>query len=122
MSHPPPHRTVVVLEGTTATERSVDVSPGTPFVDAILDEKPRFVGSWQGESGVVLLAGRRAQEEKTAPPVTRLPPADSHREAEIYGIAVAVRTDDQGEVVDLTLEDYQALCARPRSPEGGDHE
>jgi len=126
--------TVVVLEGSNATERQVDASPGTPFVDAILDDKPRFVGSWQEESGVVLLAGRRTQEEGVAPPVARLPPFDSHREAAIYGIAVAVRTDEEGEVIDLTLDDYEALCARdasealcargvseaPSSAEGGD--
>ena len=102
---------VVVLEGASATQVNVDASPGVAFCDEILGESPRFVASWQDATGIVVLAGTRAQDEASLPPVQRLPPPSSHREPVVYGKAVAVRTDEAGDVVDLTLERYERLCA-----------
>ena len=103
---------VVVVEGDTATQLRVDTTPGRPFVEEILGgDRPSFVGSWQDACGVVLLAGEATQLARSEPKAKRLPPDDARRESDIYGKAVAVRTDERGDgVLDLTVEEYVALC------------
>ncbi len=102
---------VVVVEGNNATQHFVDATPRKPFVEEILEDRPMFVGSWQNSCGVVLLAGESAQRARVLPKALKLPPADERREADIYGKAVAVRTDESGDVLDLSLDEFERLCA-----------
>ena len=100
---------VVLLEESSAQEIRVNASRGIPFCEKIVKGPPTFVGAYDD---IVLLGSELEQLRKCAPQVTRLPAADDHRNEFIYGTVVVVRTSEDGDVRDLTLEDYERLLER----------